>query len=393
MADRAEASAMPTGRCDSLEAILGETGLTVSADEIAAYMHDEVSRGGNDPAKVLSRILEGRYGLEFYDERQEAAFHEHFTALWNRVKREFDPAHDQKIAPLRSRILAMLDSQVAWLRECDRQEISPIDLPQEDSVHLASIGGILSQVLDMLHRDKGAPVKEIRKMEETIGMIEQDSEQVLTRLSAAIDPDTPPQLELWRPDDTPTAPEVYQLRIDIADIRPPIWRRILVMNTTTLAELHTIIQNAMDWDNAHLHSFEIHGLSYGPMEDEDPFDLSGPDSITDIPLHAVIGREGSTFTYTYDFGDSWKHKIKLEKILPVDKTAIYPRCIKGKRACPPEDCGGPWAYEGLLEALSDPTHPSHRDLTEWLEEDFDPEAFDLTAINTRLARLPFSTKG
>ena len=394
MMDKADTGSIPTGRCDSLEAILGETGLTVTADEIAAYMHDEISRGGNDPDKVLARVLEGRYGLEFYDERQAVAFDQHLTSLWNRVKSEFDPAHDKKLAPLRARILALLDRLVAWLRDCDRLEISPADLPQDESVALATIGGILSQVLDLLHRDKDASIDEIRKLGDTIGMIEKDAEQILARLRAATDaaPSTPPQLELWRPEAPPAAPEVYQLRIDIKDIRPPIWRRVLVLNSTTLAELHTIIQNAMDWDNAHLHEFEINGLRYGPMEDEDPWDLGGPDASTDVPLHAVIGRAGSSFTYTYDFGDDWKHTIKLEKILPVEEGASYPRCIKGKRACPPEDCGGPWGYGGLLEALSDPTHPSHRDLTEWLGDAFNPEAFDLTTINNRLARLPFSTK-
>ena len=385
---------IPTGRCDSLEAILGETGLTVTADEIAAYMHDEISRGGDRLDKVMVRILDGRYGLEFYDERQALAFQQYVEDLWNRVKHEFDPAHDKKIAPLRARILAILDRQIAWLRECDRLKISPIDLPHDESVALATLGGILSQTLDLLQRDKDAPLDEIRKMEDTIGMVEQDSEQILARLRTATDaaPTAPPQLELWRPNASPATPEVYQLRIDIKDIRPPIWRRVLVMNSTTLDELHTIIQNAFEWDNAHLHEFEISGLSYGPMDDEDPFDFSGPDSTTDIPLHAVIGREGSTFKYTYDFGDDWKHTIKLEKIPPIDKGTLYPRCIKGKRACPPEDCGGPWGYGGLLEALSDPTHPSHGDLTEWLGDAFNPEAFYLTTINNRLARLPFSTK-
>jgi len=394
MMDRAEAGAMPTGRCDSLEAILSETGLTVTVDEIAAYMHDEISRGGDSVDNVMARVLEGRYGLDFYDERQMDAYHQHLEALWNRVKRDFDPAHDKKIGPLRARILAILDRQVAWLRECDALKILPTDLPHDESVALATLGGILSQTLKLLQRDTDAPLDEIRKLEDTIGMVEQDSEQILARLRAATNaaPSAPPQLDLWRPDAPPATPEIYQLRIDIKDIRPPIWRRVLVMNTTTLAELHTIIQNAFDWDNAHLHEFEINSLSYGPMDDEDPWDLGGPDASTDIPLHAVIGREGSTFKYTYDFGDDWKHAIKLEKVLPVENGTPYPRCIKGKRACPPEDCGGPWGYEGLLEALSNPTHPSHTDLTEWLGDAFNPEAFDLTTINKRLARLPFGTE-
>jgi hypothetical protein len=85
---------------------------------------------------------------------------------------------------------------------------------------------------------------------------------------------------------------------------------------------------------------------------------------------------GSTFDYLYDFGDGWSHRVTVEKILPAEAGTTVPACIDGRRACPPEDCGGPWGYGHLLEALADPTHPEHRDLTDWLGAPFDPEAFD-----------------
>jgi hypothetical protein len=90
------------------------------------------------------------------------------------------------------------------------------------------------------------------------------------------------------------------------------------------------------------------------------------------------------FTYTYDFGDNWRHVIQVEKVLAAEPGARYPRCVGGKRACPPEDCGGPWGYGDFLEAISNPKHPEHEDMLEWAGDEFDPEAFDLEAVNEEL---------
>lgn len=80
--------------------------------------------------------------------------------------------------------------------------------------------------------------------------------------------------------------------------------------------------------------------------------------------------------YIYDFGDGWEHRIESEKILPRDENIEYPICIAGKRACPPEDCGGIWGYKEFLEAIRDPEHENHEELLEWVGGEFDPEAFD-----------------
>ena len=96
-------------------------------------------------------------------------------------------------------------------------------------------------------------------------------------------------------------------------------------------------------------------------------------------------KEKEFLVYEYDFGDSWEHKILLEKILPYDSKIVLPVCLKGKRACPPEDCGGIWGYEELLVTISDSKHPDHEDMLEWLGGNFDPEEFDLEEINEDLA--------
>ena len=91
--------------------------------------------------------------------------------------------------------------------------------------------------------------------------------------------------------------------------------------------------------------------------------------------------ENKRSLYTYDFGDNWEHIITLEKILPRKKEVKYPICIKGERACPPEDCGGIWRYKELLAILQDPNHAEYKETLEWVGKDFNPEYFDKDEIN------------
>lgn len=179
---------------------------------------------------------------------------------------------------------------------------------------------------------------------------------------------------------TPKA--VYQLKIALKNLKPPIWRRIQVTDTTTLNELHLIIQEVMGWENYHLHQFSIGGLNYGQPQQGDGTEVRNEKT---LKLSDVVSGEKFTFNYTYDFGDDWAHSILVEKILPFFCEVRYPICLAGKRACPPEDCGGTWGYIEFLEAIQDSSHPEHENLLEWVGGDFDPEDCNLDEINQRLA--------
>lgn len=176
---------------------------------------------------------------------------------------------------------------------------------------------------------------------------------------------------------------VYQFKITLRDIRPPIWRRIQVPETYTFWDLHMAIQNAMGWLNYHIHEFEIVDPASGSMVNIGiPDDMFGTGVLPGWreKIADYFSMENPKANYTYDFGDNWEHKIQLEKILPREKDVNYPICVKGKRACPPEDCGGVWGYAELLEAIKDPSHESHEELLEWLGENFDPEHFDANEV-------------
>jgi hypothetical protein len=163
--------------------------------------------------------------------------------------------------------------------------------------------------------------------------------------------------------------EIYQLKVTVQGIRPAIWRRLQVPSDFRLCDLHHVLQLAFDWEEAHLHAFSV-GRRGGELDEH-------------LRLHQVASVK-SRFVYEYDFGDGWVHDILVEKVLPADPAAAYPRCIAGKRAAPPEDSGGPWGYAEKLWILAKPKHEEHEDIKEWLGEDFDPEAFDVAATDELL---------
>jgi hypothetical protein len=178
---------------------------------------------------------------------------------------------------------------------------------------------------------------------------------------------------------------IYQLKITLREISPPIWRRVQVSSNMTLGDLHWVIQTAMGWTNSHLHSFTIEGLEYGMiLPDELGFDDIETHDETLVKLNKIIPGEKFKFPYLYDFGDSWEHDILVEKVLPVDPAATYPTCLQAKRACPPEDCGGTSGYAQLLEVMQNPRHDDYESMLEWLGGAFAPEAVDLQKINLEL---------
>jgi hypothetical protein len=187
-------------------------------------------------------------------------------------------------------------------------------------------------------------------------------------------------------------PRIYQLRITLRHIRPPIWRRVLVPGDVSLGELHDVIQSVMGWQDYHLHQFQVGNVVYGMDPEEDAgWGLESVDERRSA-LQDVARREKSRFDYEYDFGDGWHHEILVEKILPPEEGKRYPVCTTGKRSAPPEDSGGPYHYGEFLEALRNPDHPDHEETVEWAGR-FDPERFNLDAVNARLAALQMRRRG
>jgi hypothetical protein len=175
--------------------------------------------------------------------------------------------------------------------------------------------------------------------------------------------------------------------ITLLDADPAVWRRIEVPADFTLKGLHDIIQSLMGWYGYHLHHFEIGGTLYGePSPEDEHYDR---DILNERKLKlAAIGNEGErTFEYVYDYGDNWRCAIVFEALVPAAPGVVYPRLVDGARRGPPEDVGGPWGYSEFLDAIADPKHERHAELTEWSGGDFDPDSFDRDEINRALRQL------
>lgn len=153
----------------------------------------------------------------------------------------------------------------------------------------------------------------------------------------------------------------------------------------SLGQFHTVLQISMGWTDSHLHQFISDGVFYGMSDDELDFEMEETEDENKYKISQLLRKEKDSIVYEYDFGDGWEHKVTLEKILPYDSKMELPKCIKGKRACPPEDCGGIWGYYHLLEVISDSENPEHEEMLGWLGGGFDPEALDLEEINAMLA--------
>lgn len=173
---------------------------------------------------------------------------------------------------------------------------------------------------------------------------------------------------------------ILQFKIVLKSIKPPIWRRIQVPAVYTFRDFHVAIQDAMGWTDSHLHEFNVSDPIYdarvriGIPDEEFPERKTLPEE--EQTIAAWFTQENSSADYLYDFGDDWEHEVRMEKIMAVEPDVRYPRCTAGRRACPPEDCGGVVGYERILEILSDAHHMEYAEMLEWVGEDFDPERFE-----------------
>jgi hypothetical protein len=180
---------------------------------------------------------------------------------------------------------------------------------------------------------------------------------------------------------------ILQVKIKLLGVsKPPVWRRLLLQSEISLDQLHGVIQVAMGWWDYHMHVFSTEAGEYGVPDPELGFlDESR------MMLSQLLSEPGDRIRYTYDFGDAWQHEIALEKVLAVDPEHLYPTCVAGRGACPPEDCGSIWGYARLQEVLADPSDEEHARMLEWLElesaSDFDAAAFEIAPVNDSLSHL------
>lgn len=184
----------------------------------------------------------------------------------------------------------------------------------------------------------------------------------------------------------PARPEhICQFLVVLAATDPLVWRRIQVPENYSFWDLHVAIQDAMGWQDYHLHEFTVViastgrvkriGIPDNEMPDERPCVASWR-----IPITRYLTYGTDPVRYRYDFGDDWEHVLEFEELLP-DDGGTYPRCVAGAGACPPEDVGGTHGYVRFLEIIRDRDHPEHAETLQWAGGSFDPAAFLSGAVN------------
>jgi hypothetical protein len=177
--------------------------------------------------------------------------------------------------------------------------------------------------------------------------------------------------------------KLLQLNIELQDVRPKVWRSVMVKSSVRLPKLNMILLKAMGWKGYHLHEFEFADGRYGDIDMEFPDDELLDQ--TTVTLSKALGYSES-FTWIYDFGDEWVHNIKVERTenIPADIAPNLPVCLAGAGACPPEDVGGTHGYEEFLEAIAKPDHPEHENMKTWIGRPFDPASFNTREVQDRL---------
>jgi hypothetical protein len=183
-------------------------------------------------------------------------------------------------------------------------------------------------------------------------------------------------------------PQPVALRVELCDVEPLVWRRILVSNQWTLASLHGYLQWVMGWNDTHAHEFRAGEATIAPdwwisemAQDTNTGSYRDERRVSVAAIVAQVGVTGE-FEYCYDMGDDWRVRIVIE---PTPAALIddlpLPRCVAGENACPPDDVGGPPGYQMFLKAIGDPRHKQHADMLRWIGGVFDPKGFDLNRIN------------
>lgn len=189
---------------------------------------------------------------------------------------------------------------------------------------------------------------------------------------------------------------IVRLKITLDDVEPKVLRRIEVPADIKLDRLHMTLQVALGWTNSHLYEIRARETAWGLPDPDWP---DGPRDAGKAKLIDILDAGTRTLRYLYDFGDSWEHTIKVERMADAEPGVAYPRLIEASGRCPPEDVGGPPGYAEMLDALADPNDERHAEMREWLGEDFDPNAFDpkprmagVAALAKRWSRKPAAKK-
>lgn len=373
--------------------MLDDMGISLSPTEIEAFIDDSLDKGlslEDALGRCFAGLETGIYSDEEFD---------NLLALASEYARETEQERAGRVltkqaAMLRSSILDVYTPFLLWMRSLGDKIASPEQIMTEDFIQLSATIGSMCEILESLQLGQVSDSAEIEDLQAHINtlkiastaMMQEIEYNILNARSKKRQARTG-SLAAVRTVIRPPAEKIYTFRIELEGIEPVVFRTIEIPGNRTLGDVHSIIQNAFGWENAHLHVWEFRGTRYAEPSDENWEPVADEDSVC---LDDLGLRKRSSLSYEYDFGDSWMHRMTVldtRKASPKDPDT--PFCLEAARACPPEDSGGVPGFMDILELLNKPAGkrtPYDNEILDWLPDDYDPAHCDVDEINDRLAQ-------
>ncbi|MDR3303525.1 MAG: hypothetical protein LBS86_03850 [Treponema sp.] len=383
---------------DSFDSLLDALNTPCSEIEIEAFLRDEFFRhkGAVSPDSIdalTAAVVKRVFGDEArsFSSAQRAALEKHFKKVAKKVSKSYNYFQDQSAGKVRNGLLIILEDYHDWMNELKERFTLSQNSPAQRLAGLSQYMASFSTYLELLN-DTGPEDVEAKELLELLpqindvvesmkeGVEEQLLDSNISRFPAR------PQLRLVRPNDD-VSKSIYVLRVTIQDIQPPIWRSVQVPGCFTLKDLHVLLQDVMEWNNTQQHCFQINDTYYGTGDFPVDCGAAHREDENTCTLDSLALAEQQRFLYIYDFVNEWVHLIQVNRILSPSRVTeadlYYPSCLGGRRAAPPEDCGGMAGYQSLLAAYNAPKQRRNLQLLRSTKS-FDPEFFDIDCINDRL---------
>ncbi len=377
---------------DDFSAEAGELDLSVDSNDLEAFLLDALWRRLADDKAIgeaLDRLLvdasiSGRPAAAIASLRKRGAeFGKAYIQSMDRSR--FLKA--TRVNTVRSELLTIYGSFLGWMRRALYMP-SPSDTEAKDAMERGLLA--MRDLVQLIYRLNLS----VQAESESPAGFEGDYKALLPQaLSALSSLETMSRRSVGRPrgrrtremDGSPMPKHIYELEITVEDTEPPVYRKLSVPGNRTLADLHGCVQDAFGWSDSHLHEFYVGDTNYGEPSEED-FKQVIPENT--VSLDDLRLRKGSSFGYVYDFGDDWRHTLRVSAKIKPENGAPVPMCMEGARAAPPEDCGGSPGYEELLKCIATPAAQRTEEQREFIvwKGKWTPDKFNIDAVNRKLAK-------
>lgn len=361
----------------SLDHFLQDMELPFASPVVVALIREALA-GAGDPADIISRRLYQIAGAVLPGDNDPLLFEQLVFDLYKEVQASFNREEDETFAPMRSRIMDLIDK---WMQLSDfMNEEEQKELHRNDEIQ-AEMEELLTFVQSLLKR-LNHPEEETPDSAKELSFLLDQSEEVFGRFMGQVEEMLNPHMSQSGEcgDDG-----ILILRVELKESGHPVWRKIRVSGQLTLGQFHLVLQKAMGWWDLYDHSFEQAGSFWGSSAEEDDGIVYQDEG--ECILNSLLNEEDDMLHYRYDLPEGWHHIIRVEEVLDsCDSPSLIPVCLDGKGCCPPEDCGGPEGFRMLLASLKADAPTDLKEDFSWVG-DYDPENFNLDAVNKELNEL------